>query len=508
MGLNLETMKRVQDCMLWETRGQTRTLMSLRDTSSLNNPLRFYLKWGDLNTGTDRSFVSTGFSSLIDIIPTTLDHSYDVELVDGKIIWVNTLIRGYNLYFLNHPFNIDLMPVELGCFDVIIGMEWLSKYHDVIVYDEKLRKDEDKSKEKRLEDVPVVQDFPEVFPEDLLELSDKGFIRPRSSHWGALVLFVKKMDGSLRMCIDYRELNKLTVKNRYPLPRIDGLFNQLQGSSVDKYGYIKNHKKTVKNGQTRTRERKSVRKPEASVKYGQTVKENQLSYIKLSINAFSSTTTPNYIPASLDYSPASPGNTSLNPSDDLSKYLLASLAILPFHDDPYMKVMQAYNATTNESPIPQPQALIAPPTVLPPSPVLSLSSMFNSRDFFLPKEILPPKKRAYSRSSSSTSALPQVFEIEESSHNTHLERHEEEIETILNHLDELPLKRIEHIEDKVEGLGNGQVIIQQDFDKLKTELQKARAQIAGLQRKQMRHNDKIIFARFRISTLELITKDI
>ncbi|GJX48511.1 reverse transcriptase domain-containing protein [Tanacetum coccineum] len=76
-------------------------------------------------------------------------------------------------------------------------------------------------------------------------------------------------------------------------------------------------------------------------------------------------------------------------------------------------------------------------------------------------EILPPKKRARSRSSSSTSALPQVFEIGESSHKTHLERHEEQIETILNHLDELPLERIEHIEDKVEGLGNGQAVIGQ-----------------------------------------------
>nr|GFC43786.1 putative reverse transcriptase domain-containing protein [Tanacetum cinerariifolium] len=66
----------------------------------------------------------------------------------------------------------------------------------------------------------------------LKELSDKGFIRPSSSSWGALVLFVKKEDGSFRMCIDYRELNKLTVKNRYPLPRIDDLFDQLQGSSV------------------------------------------------------------------------------------------------------------------------------------------------------------------------------------------------------------------------------------------------------------------------------------
>ncbi|GJS55749.1 putative reverse transcriptase domain-containing protein [Tanacetum coccineum] len=66
----------------------------------------------------------------------------------------------------------------------------------------------------------------------LQELSDKGFIRPSSSPWGALVLFVKKKDGSFWMCIDYRELNKLTVKNRYPLPRIDDLFDQFQGSSV------------------------------------------------------------------------------------------------------------------------------------------------------------------------------------------------------------------------------------------------------------------------------------
>ncbi|GKA09069.1 putative reverse transcriptase domain-containing protein [Tanacetum coccineum] len=68
--------------------------------------------------------------------------------------------------------------------------------------------------------------------EQLQELSDKGFIRPSSSPWGAPVLFVKKKDGSFRMCIDYRELNKLTVKNRYPLPRIDDLFDQLQGSSI------------------------------------------------------------------------------------------------------------------------------------------------------------------------------------------------------------------------------------------------------------------------------------
>ncbi|GJS85500.1 hypothetical protein Tco_0752041 [Tanacetum coccineum] len=92
---------------------------------------------------------------------------------------------------------------------------------------------------KPLQEFLIVKNFPEDFPrtlqelaDQLQELSDKGFIRPSSSPWGAPVLFVKKKDGSLRMCIDYRELNKLTVKNRYPLPRIDDLFDQLQGSSV------------------------------------------------------------------------------------------------------------------------------------------------------------------------------------------------------------------------------------------------------------------------------------
>ncbi|GKD91260.1 putative reverse transcriptase domain-containing protein [Tanacetum coccineum] len=90
------------------------------------------------DTSADRSFVSTAFSSLIDITPITLHYYYDVELADVKIIGINTIIRGCTLNFLNHPFNIDLMPVELGSFDVIIGTDWLAKYHAVIVYDEKL----------------------------------------------------------------------------------------------------------------------------------------------------------------------------------------------------------------------------------------------------------------------------------------------------------------------------------------------------------------------------------
>nr|GEY49182.1 hypothetical protein [Tanacetum cinerariifolium] len=328
------------------------------------------------DSGADRSFVSTTFSALLDVAPSTLDTSYAVELADGRILETNIVLRGCTLGLLGHPFNIDLMlvelgsfdviigmdwlakyhamivcdekvvripygnevliirgddcdggfnidlmPVELGCFDVIIGMDWLAKYHALIVCDEKVvripygnevliirgddcdggsklniisctktqkyiqkgcqvylarvtsKKAEDKSEEKRLEDVPVVREFPEVFPEDLpglplarqfefqidlvlgaapiaralyrlapaemqelstqlQKLSDKGFIRPSSSPWGAPILFVKKKYGSFRMCIDYRELNKLTVKNRYPLLRIDDLFDQLQDRFV------------------------------------------------------------------------------------------------------------------------------------------------------------------------------------------------------------------------------------------------------------------------------------
>nr|GFA35110.1 putative reverse transcriptase domain-containing protein [Tanacetum cinerariifolium] len=238
------------------------------------------------DSGADKTFVSTKFSILINIKPVEIDTSYEVELAD-----------------------------ELGSFDVIIGMDWLSKNDATILCGEKkvriplknkaliIEGDRNQSclkiiscikarkyiengcelflaqvtgtvsKEKQVEDVPVICDFLEVFPEDLpglppprqvefridlvpgatpvahalyrlapselkelyeqlKELSEKGFIRSSSFSWGAPVLFIKKKDGSFRMCIDYRELNKLTIKNKYPLPRIDDFFDQLQGSSV------------------------------------------------------------------------------------------------------------------------------------------------------------------------------------------------------------------------------------------------------------------------------------
>ncbi|GJU48876.1 putative reverse transcriptase domain-containing protein [Tanacetum coccineum] len=208
------------------------------------------------DTGVDRSFVSNTFSALIDITPTTLENHYDIELADGKIIGVNTIIRDCTLNFMNYPFNIDLIPVPLGSFDVIIRMYWLTKYHGVIICDDKIAQEylskgcdvflahitakEDKDKIDLVPGVAPVARAPyrlapsemKELAEQLQELSDKGFIRPKSSPWGAPVLFVKKKDGSFRMCIEYRELNKLMVKNRYPLPRIDDMFDQLQGSSV------------------------------------------------------------------------------------------------------------------------------------------------------------------------------------------------------------------------------------------------------------------------------------
>ncbi|GJR23352.1 putative reverse transcriptase domain-containing protein [Tanacetum coccineum] len=201
------------------------------------------------DSGADRSFVSNTFSALLDVIPSTLDVSYAVEVADGRVAKTNIILRGCTLGLLGHPFNIDLMLVELGSFNVVIGMDWLAKYHAVIVCDEKVvcipYENEvliiigDGSDGGIPGAAPVARVSYRLAPSEmqelstqLEELSDKGFIRPSSSPWGASVLFVKKKDESFQMCIDYRALNKLTMKNRYPLLRIDDLFDQLQGSSV------------------------------------------------------------------------------------------------------------------------------------------------------------------------------------------------------------------------------------------------------------------------------------
>ncbi|GJV56205.1 putative reverse transcriptase domain-containing protein [Tanacetum coccineum] len=150
-------------------------------TFLLNNHYAYVL----FDSGADRSFVSTTFSALFDITLDTLDVSYAVELADKRISETNTILRGCTLGLLGHLFIIDLMSVELVSFDIIIGMDWLTNHHAVIVCDEKIvripygdevliaqaqvtvKKIEDKSEEKRLEDVPTVRDFLEVFLEDL-----------------------------------------------------------------------------------------------------------------------------------------------------------------------------------------------------------------------------------------------------------------------------------------------------------------------------------------------------
>ncbi|GJS42812.1 putative reverse transcriptase domain-containing protein [Tanacetum coccineum] len=201
----------------------------------LNNRYAFVL----FDSGSDLggSCMDIDFSSMLNIDPVKIGASYEVELADGRV---------------------------LGIFDVIIGMDWLVKHDAMIVCGEKVVRIPYRNKmlivesdkgvsrlkviscikahkyvELRLSFVFGTRDGKQVEGEtngrralQLQELLEIGLIRPSSSSWGVPVLFVKKKDGSFRMCIDYRELNKLTVKNRYPLLRIDDLFDQLQGLSV------------------------------------------------------------------------------------------------------------------------------------------------------------------------------------------------------------------------------------------------------------------------------------
>ncbi|GJS50092.1 putative reverse transcriptase domain-containing protein [Tanacetum coccineum] len=246
------------------------------------------------DSGADYSFVSTTFIPLLGLEPNELGFEYKIEIASGQLVEIDKVIKGCKLEIEGHVFDIDLIPFGHGSFDVIIGMDWLSNYKAKIICHEKVvriplpngkvlrvlgERPEEKARllmsvkasEKKQDEIVVVRDFPEVFPDDLSgllpvreiefrieltpgatpvakspyhlapseleelsgqlkELQDKGFIRPSSSPWGAPVLFVKKKDGSFRMCINYIELNKFTVKNHYPLPRIDDLFDQLQGS--------------------------------------------------------------------------------------------------------------------------------------------------------------------------------------------------------------------------------------------------------------------------------------
>nr|XP_043625615.1 uncharacterized protein LOC122597044 [Erigeron canadensis] len=244
--------------------------------------------------GADYSFVSTNFLCNLNVPTCYLHTYYEIEVASGQRARLDRVVPKCILILEGYSFYIDLISFGMGSFDVIVGMDWLSRVDASIVYRTKILRIpmidghvleihgertetiyrhlmSATEKVVKLANIPIVRDFSDVLPDDVVglppprqvefridlvpnamlvakspyrlassemqelatqlqELQDKGFIRPSSSPWGAPILFVKEKDGSFHMCIDYRELNKLTIKNRYPLPRIDELFDQLQGA--------------------------------------------------------------------------------------------------------------------------------------------------------------------------------------------------------------------------------------------------------------------------------------
>jgi len=275
-----------------------------RDTSVLFDP------------GSTYSYVSSYFAPYLGISRDSLSSSVYVSTLVGESIIVDRVYRSCLIVISGFETRDDLLLLSMVDFDIILGMDWLSPYHAIldcyakmvilampgpprlewrgtsdhvpsrVVSFLKAQRMVEKGCDAYLayvrdvsidtpimESVPIVMDFPDVFPADLpgmppdrdidlgidllpgtrpisippyrmapIELKElkeqlwellvKGFIRPSVSPWGALILFVKKKDGSMRMCIDYRQLNKVTVKNRHTLPRIDDLFDHLQGDRV------------------------------------------------------------------------------------------------------------------------------------------------------------------------------------------------------------------------------------------------------------------------------------
>ncbi|GJZ13623.1 putative nucleotidyltransferase, ribonuclease H [Tanacetum coccineum] len=215
------------------------------------------------DSGADYSFVSTTLIPLLGLEPTDLGFKYEIEIASGQLVEIDKVIKGCKLEIEGHIFDIDLIPFGHGSFDVIIGMDWLSNYKAEIICHEKVvriplpdgnmlrvvgeRPDEKarllmsaKASDKKQEEIVVVRDFPEVFLDDLSGLPPIREIKFRieltpgatpvaKSPYRLAPSELEELSGQLKELQD-KELNKLTVKNRYPLPRIDDLFDQLQGS--------------------------------------------------------------------------------------------------------------------------------------------------------------------------------------------------------------------------------------------------------------------------------------
>ncbi|GJR21787.1 putative reverse transcriptase domain-containing protein [Tanacetum coccineum] len=233
-------------------------------TFSLNDRFATVL----FDSGADYSFISTKFLPLINMKPSVISPGYEIEIASGVIVETNKIIRGCRLELECHTFIIDLIPFGYGSFNVVVGMDWLPKLRAKIVCYEKIvqiplsnrdilevhrERPEGNLKqlktmkvnEPKLKDIPIVHEFPGVFSEDLSGLPPSrevefyielipGAVPVVKSPYRLAPTEMHELSNQLKELQekDYRELNKLTVKNRYPLPRIDDLFDQLQGSRM------------------------------------------------------------------------------------------------------------------------------------------------------------------------------------------------------------------------------------------------------------------------------------
>ncbi|GKE60136.1 putative reverse transcriptase domain-containing protein, partial [Tanacetum coccineum] len=226
-------------------------------TFTLNNHFATTL----FDFGADYSFVSTTFIPLLGIEPSELGFRYEIKIASRKLVEIDKVIKGCKIEIEGHVFDIDLIPFGHRSFDAIIGMDWLSNHKAEIICHKKVvriplldgkvlrvlgeRSEEKarllmstKTRDKKQEEIVVVRDFPEVFPDDLSGLPPlweidfrieliPGAVPVAKSPYRLAPSELEEFSGQLKMCIDYRELNKLTVKNRYPLLRIDDLFDKL-----------------------------------------------------------------------------------------------------------------------------------------------------------------------------------------------------------------------------------------------------------------------------------------
>ncbi|KAL5537990.1 hypothetical protein UlMin_046171 [Ulmus minor] len=239
-----------------------------------------------IDSGATHSFASPMFVEKIGRLPDRLEGIFSTSLPSGATLLSDSWLQATPVIIDGRELYVDLVVLEMHDYDVILGMDWLSKYNAKIdckkrrvLFEPVGEKKFEFRGESKGPHTPFVShmeafkllrkgcmdDLPGIPPDreiefeiellpgtapiskapyrmaptelkelqiQLQELIDKRFIRPSHSPWGAPVLFVKKKDGTMRMCIDYRELNKVTIKNKYPLPRIDDLFDQLKGATV------------------------------------------------------------------------------------------------------------------------------------------------------------------------------------------------------------------------------------------------------------------------------------